>query len=555
MGVVWLAEDSVLQRQVAIKEVEFPAGVPEDEVESLRARVMREARAAGRLNHPNVTTIYDVVVDEGRTWIVMEYVDAPTVTEMVSREGPLSVDRTARIGLSVLAALEAAHASGIVHRDVKPSNVMVKSDGIVKLADFGVAAVAGDPKITMTGLIIGSPSYMAPEQAREGRSTEATDLWGLGTTLYFAVEGQPAFDRGAAIATLTAVTHEDPRPFQRAGPLQPVIERLLQKNPQDRLTAGELRAALDELVSDADGGSPTAVTPAPVPTPTSAATHAIEPEVEEDDWTDTPPPREPEYAGAVAVPRRRSPWPVLLGVLALLLLAGLVLSDRLGGQDEVAGTAQDGGKAQDEAGGRGDDNAPAGGGGAAEPAAGGDTAGDQADDPAPQQDPAAGDDADDTAVEDDADGAESAEVPADWSTFAIGDTGATVAHPPDWSAVPRGGGATDLVDPAGGRYLRLQYTDTPKDDAVEDWEAQSASFAQRHDNYNEISIQPYDYNGHEAALWEYTYYDGGAQLHAYNLAIVAGGRGYALNFQTRESQWAQSQQLWEQFVASVAPAD
>ncbi|MDP9406015.1 MAG: serine/threonine protein kinase, partial [Actinomycetota bacterium] len=241
MGVVWLAEDTTLQRRVAVKEVAFLAALDAREREAGRARVMREARAAARLNHPNVTAVYDVVQDEGRAWIVMELVDAPTLADLVARDGPLDPPRAAAIGLAVLDALEAAHAEGIVHRDVKPGNVMVAASGRVKLTDFGVAAVQGDPKITMTGLIVGSPSYMAPEQAREGEATPATDLWGLGATLYYAVEATPPFDRGHTMATLNAVVHEPPRPPTRAGALAPVVSRLLAKDPGLRPAGRELR--------------------------------------------------------------------------------------------------------------------------------------------------------------------------------------------------------------------------------------------------------------------------------------------------------------------------
>ena len=534
MGVVWLADDSVLQRKVAIKEVEFPPGVPADEAESLRARVMREARAAGRLNHPNVTTIYDVVQDEGRTWIVMEYVDAPTLTEMVHRNGPRPVDETVNVGLQVLSALDAAHAAGIVHRDVKPSNVMVDANGRAKLADFGVAAVQGDPKITMTGLIIGSPSYMAPEQAREGRSTEATDLWGLGATLYFTLEGQPPFDRGSPIPTLTAVTHENPRPMERAGALAPIIDRLLDKDPEQRPTAGELRAVLENLGHAPPAAASTTVMPPPPPTQRLEPEPQPQPAVS-DDWDDGP-------AAPVEHQRRGgSPLPAILGVLALLAVAGWLLSGALGGDDPqgAAAPAQD----QDADEPAVDPDEPA-----AEDPAQADAGQDESAADAGQHAEEPADEAEEPAAQDGA-----ATVPQDWQTFTVGDTGSTVAYPSDWNTIERSATATDLTDPSGGRYLRVDYTDTPKDDPVADWEAQSEEFAANKQDYTEISIQPVDFRGHDAALWEYTYSEGGAQLHAYNLAIVAGGRGYALNFQTRESQWADSQELWEQFQASFQP--
>src|SRR5918994_3936556 len=195
MGTVWRAHDELLQRTVALKEIELPATLSEAERDSLKARVLREARTAARLSHPNAVTTFDVIDEEGRSYIVMELVDAEPLSQRISRDGVLSPSEAARIGVGVLDALEAAHAVGIIHRDVKPSNVMVSRD-TVKLADFGIATIKGDPKITQTGIILGSPSYMAPEQARSEPAVPATDLWGLGVTLYTAVEGTGPFERG-----------------------------------------------------------------------------------------------------------------------------------------------------------------------------------------------------------------------------------------------------------------------------------------------------------------------------------------------------------------------
>ena len=549
MGVVWLAEDTVLQRNVAVKEVEFPAGVPDDEIESLRARVMREARSAGRLNHPNVTTIYDVVLDEGSTWIVMEYVDAPTLTDLVSAEGPLSPERAATLGLGVLSALEAAHAAGIVHRDVKPGNVMVPAVGNVKLADFGVAAVQGDTKLTMTGLIIGSPSYMAPEQAQEGVTSPASDMWGLGATLYYAVEGHPPFDKGAAIPTLTAVTYDPPRPMERAGALEPVIERLLSKQPEDRPTAGELEVLLREVA----GGSGETFAPSTVvlddpPAPTAVIDEPVVYDEHADDDYDDDGYDDGWSTSGEYSERRRSAWPwvalaALLLVAAVVLLPGL-LNDDPQDSEQVAGEQQEQGRAEDEA--------------AQDDAAAEDEADDDAatgvDPTAPAVGAAEDDPADDAAADPAAEDPD-AVVPADWSAYEVGDTGSVVRYPSDWTPQTRSTTATDLNDPDGGRYLRVDYTEEPGDDAVADWENQSDSFATDHANYEEIAITEYEYPGAETAgLWEYTYEEGGAQLHAYNLAIVIGGRGYALNFQTPEDQWDDSQELWDQFVAGFEPA-
>ncbi|HEV3014335.1 MAG TPA: serine/threonine-protein kinase, partial [Actinomycetota bacterium] len=237
----------MLGREVAVKEVVFPPTMPEEERRPAQARMMREARAAARLNHPGAVTLYDVVQDRGGTFIVMELVNAPTLADLVRADGPLPVERVAEIGAQIAGALEAAHAAGIVHRDVKPGNVMVPSKGMAKLADFGIASLQGDPQLTSTGLVIGSPAYMAPEQARGEESGPPVDFWALGATMFYAVEGEPPFDRGTSIATLAAVVNDPPRTPRRAGPLSALITALLAKDPGSRPSGPELRAELSRL--------------------------------------------------------------------------------------------------------------------------------------------------------------------------------------------------------------------------------------------------------------------------------------------------------------------
>ncbi|MGY1731183.1 serine/threonine-protein kinase [Geodermatophilus sp. SYSU D01045] len=262
MGVVWRATDQVLGRPVALKEVTFPVHLGDDERAALRDRTLREARAAARLVHPCVTTLYDVVEEDGRPWLVMELVDSRSLQEIVERQGPLPWPTVARIGLDVLAALEAAHAAGIVHRDVKPANVLVGRDCSAHLTDFGIAVATGGPSITTSGAIIGSPSYMAPERARGEEPGPAVDLWSLGATLYTAVEGRRAFDRPESMATLLAVVSEDPAPAERAGPLAPVLEGLLTKDPARRWDVARTRAALQVLSERAGPAPAPAWTPA-----------------------------------------------------------------------------------------------------------------------------------------------------------------------------------------------------------------------------------------------------------------------------------------------------
>ncbi len=263
MGRVWLARDEVLRRDVAIKEIALPFGLTDDEREEMRARTLREARAAARLNHPNVVRIYDVQHGEERPWIVMEYVPSRSLLQVIRQRGPLPPDEVAGVGLAVLSALDAAQQAGVVHRDIKPSNVLVADDGRVLLTDFGSALIdEGDGALTQTGLILGSPRYIAPERAANGISTLEADLWSLGATLYEAVEGRPPYTRDTTMAVLVALATEQPDPVERAGALQPVIDGLLQKDPRSRMRLPEVREHLRRIADVPDAGRPGQV-PAP----------------------------------------------------------------------------------------------------------------------------------------------------------------------------------------------------------------------------------------------------------------------------------------------------
>src|SRR3954464_1432603 len=244
VGRVWLARDEMLDRDVAVKEFVPPDWMSEDEQTRLRDRTLREARSAGRLNHSHVVRVYDVVHADGLPWIVMEYVPSRSLHQVINDDGPYPPAAAARIGLAVLDALTAAHRAGVLHRDVKPHNVLIGSDGRVVLTDFGLATFVDDGSITGPGLVVGSPQYVSPERARDGASTVESDLWSFGATLYAAVEGRSPYARDSAMATLMALATEPPDPPVLAGPLTPVLLGLLRHDPATRLTASEVERQL-----------------------------------------------------------------------------------------------------------------------------------------------------------------------------------------------------------------------------------------------------------------------------------------------------------------------
>lgn len=256
MGTVWRARDEVLGRTVAVKELRFPGGVEEDEKRRLITRTLREAKAIARIRNNGAVTVYDVVDEDDRPWIVMELVEGRSLAEVVRDDGPLTPRRAAEVGMAVLDVLRAAHSEGILHRDVKPSNVLMSDDGRVVLTDFGIAQVEGDPSVTSTGMLVGAPSYISPERARGHKPGPPADMWSLGGLLYACVEGVPPYDKGSAIATLTAVMTEPVEPPKSAGVLEEVIYGLLVKDPAGRLDDAGARALLLDVVHAPEARKP-----------------------------------------------------------------------------------------------------------------------------------------------------------------------------------------------------------------------------------------------------------------------------------------------------------
>ncbi|HEY2279633.1 MAG TPA: serine/threonine-protein kinase [Streptosporangiaceae bacterium] len=268
MGSVWCGWDEVLDREVAVKELRISDSLPEEERAKAYQRTHREARTAARLSHPGLVTVFDVAEEDGCPWIVMELVHARSLDQIIAQDGPLSPPRAADAGRQLLAALATAHAAGVLHRDVKPSNVMLTENGRAVLTDFGIATFQGDPRLTQTGMVMGSPGFTAPERIQGNAATPASDLWSLGATLYAAVEGHGPFDRaGGAITTMSAIINTDPPTAPIAAGLGAVIDGLLRRNPAERpdaATAARMLGAIGPLPDgsmSAGGYTPTSYAP------------------------------------------------------------------------------------------------------------------------------------------------------------------------------------------------------------------------------------------------------------------------------------------------------
>jgi len=283
MGVVWRARDQLLDRDVAVKEVMISALIGADERHNAYQRTLREARTAARLSHHGVVAVYDVAEEDGRPWIIMELVPSQSLDQVLTVDGRLSPLRAARIGQQLLSALAHAHSAGVLHRDVKPSNVLIANDRSsggweerAVLTDFGIAQFEGDPRLTQTGMVMGSPGFTAPERIRGGDATPASDLWSLGATLYAAVEGRGPYDqRGGAITTMSAIINEDAPAAAHAGRLAPLIGALLRREPRERPSAMAATVMFSQILPQlaAGGETPRAASHPPtmhsplVPTP------------------------------------------------------------------------------------------------------------------------------------------------------------------------------------------------------------------------------------------------------------------------------------------------
>jgi len=333
MGTVWLCRDETLHRSVAVKQV----GLLPGESVTDSARALREARSTAALSHRNVVTVFDVVEEAGAIWLVMEHVPGRSLSEIIREDGPLPPATVADIGAQVADGLAAAHAAGTMHRDVKPGNVLVRDDGLAKISDFGIARNAGDPALTQSGFLTGTPSYFSPELARGADPGAGTDVWALGATLYAAVEGRPPYEAKAnPVAVLHDITSTQPPRPRRAEFLEPALLRMLDRDPESRWSMADAAHGLRRL---ADANSPertrentrkdpasarfaAPATAAAAVAPAAAPASGRGQEPGPSRTSASPGSATPKQSPGRPRPRRRGPVYALLVLLALLLVLG-----------------------------------------------------------------------------------------------------------------------------------------------------------------------------------------------------------------------------------------
>jgi eukaryotic-like serine/threonine-protein kinase len=577
MGAVWRARDELLNRDVAVKQIIWPLEMDEAERETVRQRAVREAQMLARLRHPNVVGVYDFFGEDDSPAIVMELVPFQSLRDNVRDVGSLPPARVARIGLGVLAGLRAAHQAGVVHRDVKPANILLGPEDRVVLTDFGIAKAVDSPTLTTSGILIGSPSYLAPERARGEPADAAADLWGLGASLYWAVEGKAPFERPGVLASLTAVVSEEPEPPLHAGPLEPVINGLLRKDPGTRLGAADAERMLQDVLEGDSGpvrtapmtGPMLAVGPAPASEPASsgpeadteslppvAAAHtpvvAVPPEPAAAGVPDAAGPPNgagvPDAAGspdgaAAPVPqgpppvRRRRPrrargvWAVLIAVVGIAAIMAAVTSAVSRTSDHP--TAHQSPKVSA----RSSVRASAA---ASTPASAPSTPPSATS--APASSPAA------------SRGAASA-VPNGYHRF-TNSTGFSIGVPAGWQ-IQHVGHYVYIRDPANsGIFLLIDQSDQPVPDPLADWKQQAAARQSSYPGYHLIRLAAVSYpQAEKAADWEFTYYRNGVEVKVLNRNVLANAHhAYALYWSTPVSDWNAYFHYFQVFAATFQPA-
>ncbi|MFJ4983754.1 protein kinase [Streptomyces sp. NPDC088732] len=571
MGTVWRAVDETLGRTVAVKELRFPGNVDEDEKRRLITRTLREAKATARIRNTGAITVFDVVEEDERPWIVMELVEGRSLSDAIREDGPLTPKRAAEVGLTVLDVLRAAHKEGILHRDVKPSNVLLAKDGRVVLSDFGIAQIDGDPSVTSTGMLVGAPSYISPERARGQKPGPPADLWSLGALLYACVEGRPPYDRGSAIATLTAVMTEQLKTPANAGPLAGAIQGLLAKDPEERLDDAAVRPMLTEVATapavpvgpapDATRAMALPTDPQPTPTDAPPATREAAADQAALRAAKTKPEPAPAPAAATAAApasfalppflrdeRHRRTLLIVAGVVVLAVL-GTIIGVLAGGGDDGTGSGAspapstssstksgDNGGVQDGKGGKGDDTSGDGQGkneddgksdnsgkGSGSTPSSGDNSGSGKGSGSGSDDGSAG------------------SVPSGWQTYASSEGGFSIALPAGWEANSKGNGygSGRIFNASHSPRVQIDWTKTPGKDAAKAWRDQEPSTRSAYPGYQRIAIEPVSWRGYRTvADWTFTFTSHGTRMRAVNRGFVTDDtHGYAILFTAPDAEW------------------
>ncbi|RKN46820.1 serine/threonine-protein kinase [Streptomyces hoynatensis] len=562
MGTVWQAQDEVLGRRVAVKELRLPPGVDEGERKRMITRTLREAKAIAAIRSRGVVTVYDVVDEGARPWIVMELIEGRSLADIIRNDGPMSSRRAAGIGLAILDVLRDAHAAGILHRDVKPSNVIVaEEDGRVVLTDFGIAKVEGDPSITSTGMLVGAPSYISPERARGEAPGPPADLWSLGALLYCCVEGRPPYDEGSAIATLAAVMHDPVRPPRHAGPLTELVNGLLIKDPAGRLDERQARALLGRALA--------AEPERPAPQPGSdqatvvvglgarrprdprvpAAPRRQAPAVAET----PPPPRTPLPPSGDSGPgrgedgaRRRA---LLLGaaVVVLLALIATVLVVVLGDDGGSDGAGSSGGATQqqtaDEGAGEQGGEEGAGGDPPADPQEGGEQNGEESGEgssgsPEGEENEAA---PPGTAPETDP-GADMPGSPAGYAAVEDEDFHFRISLPQGWQRIGIAGQNSGGIYAAGDGQppkVQVDFTADPTEDAEAAWHDLEAAVSGSSQDYRLLGIQSVQWRDYPTvADWQFERTEHGQRVRVLDRGFrIDDEHGYAIMITCLADEW------------------
>ncbi|MDT3398573.1 serine/threonine-protein kinase [Streptomyces sp. B1866] len=555
MGTVWRATDELLGRPVAVKRLHLPAHLADDEIATLYERTRREARAAARVSHPNVITVHDVVDDDGLPCIVMEYVPSATLADLLADGRALPPPEAARVGLGMVAALRAAHAAGVLHRDVKPGNVLLGADGRVVLSDFGIATATGTATLTRTGQVVGSIDYLAPERVRGRTPGPASDLWALGATLYQAVEGRPPFRKDTALETGYAIATDPLQPPHRAGALAPLIAALLAKDPDQRPSAEAVEDALravarqspDAAPAPPPAAPPTAPVPPPLPVPPTVPVPPVgpaqpvgppaqpmgspQPARPGPPVPSAPPlvstrPGPPHRPPAARGPRGRART-ALWGTAAALVVAAAAVAGWLygtgGDHGSPGGQAREGTRKDVQDGGR--RSAPGTAGpdsGTVAPAS--PTAG-----PATAPPPASGP------------SAAPPPVPAGYHLVHEPRLGVSVPVPDGWRRVVKRGREdmeVDYVDPAGTADLKINVLEFASADHLQHWKQVEAQFKADEPTYRLLRMQSTQFRGQPAAVWEFTFAGRTRTYRAIDLGFGREGeREYALYLSAPERRW------------------